>query len=82
MREIEKAFYRRNVAQWRSEQDRIRQRIQRRQKADENYIEQGIRLLEIAQDAQWLFQEKGHSDLTGRVFIYVSFAVPMTTRWV
>ena len=60
--EVEEAFYRRYVGPWREEQDRIRQRIQRHQKADENYIEQGIRLVEIAQDAHRLFQEKGQPE--------------------
>ena len=46
--EIEEAFYRRNVSAWREEQAQIRARIERHEKADQNYIEQGIRLLEIA----------------------------------
>jgi DNA invertase Pin-like site-specific DNA recombinase len=65
--EVEEAFYRRNVAEWREEQDRIRQRIQRHQKADENYVEQGIRLLEIARDAHLLFQQKGQPERTALI---------------
>jgi hypothetical protein len=40
---VEEVFYRRNLAQWREEQAQIRARIERHEKADENYIEQGGR---------------------------------------
>ena len=43
--EVEEAFYRRNVSAWREEQAQIRARIERHEKADQNYIEQGIRLV-------------------------------------
>lgn len=46
--EIEEAFYLRNVAQWRAEQAQTRARIERHQKAAQNYIEQGIRLVDFA----------------------------------
>jgi len=56
--EIEEAFYQKHVRQWREEQDSIQEQIRQHQKADENYIEQGIKLLEIAQSAYRFFKSK------------------------
>jgi len=56
--EIEEAFYQRHVSQWREEQDRIQEQIRQHQKADENYIEQGIKLIEIARNAYRFFKSK------------------------
>jgi len=47
--EIEADFYRRNVSQWQEEQAEIRHKIERHVKASENYIDQGIKLLELAE---------------------------------
>jgi site-specific DNA recombinase len=44
------------VSQWRAEQAQVRARIARHEKADQNYIEQGIRLLELARHAQEFFR--------------------------
>ena len=60
--EIEEAFYRQKVTQWRKEQSEIRDSIERHEKADENYIEQGIRLLELTQRATAIFREKGEAE--------------------
>jgi DNA invertase Pin-like site-specific DNA recombinase len=57
--EVEEAFYRRNVSQWREEQNEIHDRVRRHQKADENYIDQGIRLLEIARNASKFYNSQG-----------------------
>ena len=62
--EIEEAFYRRNISQWRDEQAQIRARIERHEKADQNYIEQGIRLLEIARNAQEFYRSRGQTERT------------------
>jgi hypothetical protein len=56
--EIEEAFFKRHVSQWREEQDRIQEQIRQPQKADENYIEQGIKPIEIAQNAYRFFKNK------------------------
>ena len=60
--EVEEAFYRRNVSAWREEQAQIRTRIERHEKADQNYIEQGIRLLELARNAQEFFRTHGQAE--------------------
>jgi site-specific DNA recombinase len=57
--EIEEGFYKKHVSLWRKEQAAIRNRIERHEKADQNYIEQGIRLLEIARNALGFY--KTHS---------------------
>jgi len=56
--EIEEAFYQKHVRQWRKEQYSIQEQIRQHQKADENYIEQGIKLLEIAKNAYRFFKSK------------------------
>jgi hypothetical protein len=60
--EIEEAFYRRNVAQWREEQAQVRARIERHEKADQNYIEQGIRLVELARNASEFYRNQGQAE--------------------
>ena len=60
--EIEEAFYRRNVSQWREEQAQIRARIERREKADQNYIEQGIRLVELARNASQFYRSQAQAE--------------------
>jgi site-specific DNA recombinase len=60
--EVEEAFYRRNVSQWRADQNEVHDRIQHHQKADENYMEQGIRLLEIARDARQFYHSQGQAE--------------------
>jgi len=70
--EIEEAFYRRNVSQWREEQAQIRTRIERHEKADQNYIEQGIRLLEIARNASEFYRSKGQAERAA----FLQFVMP------
>ncbi len=60
--EVEEAFYRRNVSAWREEQAQIRARIERHEKADQNYIEQGIRLLDLARNAQEFFRAHSQAE--------------------
>jgi len=59
---IEESFYRQNFSQWREEQAQIRARTERHKKADQNYIEQGIRLLEIARNGQEFYQTQGQAE--------------------
>ena len=46
------------VKKWREDQKRLQRQIEAHQEADENYIEQGIRLIEIARNAYAFFQSK------------------------
>ena len=59
--EIEEAFYKRSKKEWRQQQACIRAKIERHEQADENYIEQGIKLLELTQRASALFSNRDQS---------------------
>ncbi len=74
-REVEEAFYRRNVTAWREEQSQIRARVERHEKADQNYIEQGIRLFELARNAQEFFRTHGQAERTA----LLAFILPGST---
>lgn len=52
---IESAFYDRMSAQWRVEQTRLLREIERHGEAEESYMEDGVRLLELARNARQLF---------------------------
>ncbi|WP_246684802.1 zinc ribbon domain-containing protein [Mesorhizobium sp. B2-7-1] len=51
---IDNAFYDRMSAQWRTEQTRLLREIERHGSAEESYMEDGIRLLELAHNASRL----------------------------
>ena len=55
---IEAAFFDRKASEWRSEQDRLLQSIEEHQAANQTYLEEGVRLLELAQRAHRLFQKQ------------------------
>ncbi len=42
--------------EWRAEQDRCLREIERHQNADQSYLEEGLRILELARNAQRLFE--------------------------
>jgi DNA invertase Pin-like site-specific DNA recombinase len=52
---IDNAFYDRMSAQWRTEQTRLLREIERHGSAEESYMEDGVRLLELARNASRLF---------------------------
>jgi site-specific DNA recombinase len=56
--EVEEAFYIKHMKEWREDQKRLQRQIEAHQEADENYIEQGIRLIEIARNAYGFYQSK------------------------
>jgi len=56
--EIDEAFYRKHVKEWREDQNCLQKQITEHQNADENYIEQGIKLIEIARNGYEFFQSK------------------------
>ena len=57
--EIEEAFYRRCIKKWAEEQAQIRDKVERHEKANLNYIEQGIKLLELAENSADIYRTKG-----------------------
>jgi hypothetical protein len=56
--EVEESFYHRHVKEWREDQKRLQRHISEHQSTDENYLEQGIRLIEIACNAYAFYQSK------------------------
>jgi site-specific DNA recombinase len=55
---IDATFYERIAAEWQAEQDRCLRDIERHQGADRSYLEEGVRLIELAQNAQRLFEKQ------------------------
>jgi hypothetical protein len=55
---VDEAFYIKHMKEWREDQKRLQRQIEAHQEADENYIEQGIRLIEIARNAYTFYQSK------------------------
>jgi site-specific DNA recombinase len=55
---VDGAFFERMSAEWRAEQDRCLREIERHQAADQSYLEEGVRLLELARNAQPLFEKQ------------------------
>jgi site-specific DNA recombinase len=51
-------FFERMSAEWRAEQDRCLREIERHQTADQSYLEEGLRILELARNAQRLFEKQ------------------------
>ncbi len=55
---IDNSFYVQMSEQWRLEQDKLTQEIIQHQVADRSYIDEGVRLIELAQGAQRLFPKQ------------------------
>ena len=57
-RKVDAVFFDRMSAEWRAEQDRCQREIERHQDADQSYMEEGVRILELARNAQRLFEKQ------------------------
>jgi len=55
---IDAAFFEKMSEEWRAEQERCLRDIERHQGADQSYLEEGVRLIELAQNAQRLFKKQ------------------------
>ncbi len=55
---IDAYFFEKMSAEWRAEQDRCLRDIERHQSADQSYLEDGMRVIELAQNAQRLFAKQ------------------------
>jgi len=55
---VETAFFDRKASEWRSEQSRLLKTIEGHQAANENYIDEGVRLLELARKSHELFERQ------------------------
>ena len=52
------AFFERMSAEWRAEQDRCLREIEHHQGADQCYLEEGVKILELARNARPLFEQQ------------------------
>ena len=55
---IDAAFFEKMSGEWRAEQDCCLRDIERHQSADQSYLEDGVSLFELAQNAQRLFEKQ------------------------
>jgi site-specific DNA recombinase len=55
---VDTVFFDRKAAEWRAEQGRLLRVIEEHQTADQTYLEEGIRLLELGRRAHELFQKQ------------------------
>ena len=55
---IDAAFFDKMSGEWRAEQERCLRDIERHQGADQSYLEDGVHLIELAQNAQRLFEKQ------------------------
>ena len=51
-------FYDRFAGQWREEQQRLQRDIGRHEQAEQSYMDEGVRILELARNAQALFERQ------------------------
>jgi site-specific DNA recombinase len=55
---VDSDFFESMSAEWRAEQDRCLREIEQHQSADQSYLEEGVQLLELAQNARQLFEKQ------------------------
>ena len=55
---VDTAFYDKMSGQWREEQDRCQREIDRLQTANQSYMDEGVQILELASNAQKLFESQ------------------------
>ena len=55
---VDAAFFDRMSAEWRAEQNRCLREIERHQTANKSYLDEGVQLLELARNAQRLFEKQ------------------------
>ena len=55
---VDAAFFDKMSAEWREEQNRCLREIERHQDADKSYLDEGVQILELARNAQRLFEQQ------------------------
>jgi len=55
---VDDTFFDKTSAQWREEQNRCLREIERHQSAEQSYMDEGIQILELARNAQKLFERQ------------------------
>src|SRR4029077_20837790 len=62
---VDSAFFDKMSAQWREEQTRCLREIARHESAEQSYIDEGIQILELARNAQKLFERQQPRAIAG-----------------
>ena len=55
---VDAAFFDKMSAEWRAEQERCQREIDRHKEADRSYMDEGVQILELAKNAQRLFERQ------------------------
>ncbi len=55
---VDSAFFDKMSAQWREEQNRCLREIERHEGAEQSYMDEGVQILELARNAQKLFEQQ------------------------
>ena len=55
---VDTIFFDKMSAEWREEQNRCLGAIERHQEAEQSYMDEGVQILELARNAQWLFERQ------------------------
>jgi site-specific DNA recombinase len=55
---VDADFFDKMAAEWRAEQTRCQREIDRHQEADKSYMDEGVQILELARNAQRLFEQQ------------------------
>jgi site-specific DNA recombinase len=69
---IDTVFFDRKAAEWRAEQGRLLRVTEEHQTADQTYLEEGIRLLELGRRAHELFQKQEPREKRRRLDFVIS----------
>jgi site-specific DNA recombinase len=59
---VQATFFDRKAAEWRDEQQRLLESIEEHQDANQNYLDEGVQLIELASRAHNLFQKQAASE--------------------
>ncbi|WP_246678417.1 MULTISPECIES: zinc ribbon domain-containing protein [unclassified Mesorhizobium] len=78
---IDSAFYDRMSAQWRVEQTRLLREIERHGEAEESYMEDGVRLLELARNARQLLARQAPGEKKRLLNLLLSNCTWQTARF-
>jgi len=55
---VDSTFFDKMSAQWREEQNRCQREIERHESAEQSYMDEGVQILELARNAQKLFERQ------------------------
>jgi hypothetical protein len=78
---VESAFFDKISAQWREEQNRCLREMAGHESAEQSYMDEGIQILELARNAQKLFERQQPRKNVGCSTSYYRTALGRMARW-